>query len=113
MSSTTKQQADKIVKYLEVVKMHPRMYIAEDIPPISNFLYGFVAACESFGINLYQQYEDIFRKVEEERGWKFASYALWDQMRDAGLSDDEITQEILAVHIEVWRRVGERFSPSQ
>jgi hypothetical protein len=107
MSNITKQQIDQIVWRLKLVEKRPLMYMADHFPPVSNFLYGFVTACQAFGIEPFQEYRDTFYEVSEERGWKFgASHALWDQMSEAGLGDDEITQEMLALYIEVWRRVG-------
>lgn len=113
MSNVTKQQADKIVEYLEAVKKHPLMFIAEDIPSIFGFLQGFISAFDSWGTDLYQEYGNIWRIVDEERGWEFNIPPLWEQMRDAGLSSDEITQEMLAMHLEVWRRIGEKLSQEE
>lgn len=111
MSNVTKQQIDKIVKYLETVKTHPQMYMAEGIPSIFSFLDGFRVACASFGIELLdQQYRGIFCEVNEQRGWEYLAEPLWEQMKNSGLSNEEITQEMLAVYIEVWRRVGDTVS---
>lgn len=106
MSKPVKHQIDQIIWRLELVKKRPLMYMADHFPPVSNFLYGFVTACQAFGIEVHQEYRDTFYKVSEERGWKFgSSHTLWDQMSEAGLIGDEITQEMLTVYIEVWRRV--------
>jgi hypothetical protein len=102
---------DRIVEGLEDVKTRPRRFMAKDVPPFSNFLRGFVIACQLFDTDLFHRYEDIFREVCAERGWEYMLEPIWAQMSEAGLNDDEVTQETLTLYIEVMCRLGT--TPSQ
>lgn len=96
------EQVEAVVQKLEDVLRRMPLWLEKpnDIDP---FLNGFRAACSSCGLILDhdQAYIDIIRA----RGWVYLSAAgAAPSMREKGLDDTAIAQELLRIEIEALKR---------
>lgn len=91
-----------VVKLLEVIRSRPQMFISKGLPEVVNFMLGFNTACRMLGLE--QPDEAIFSSVMVERGWETTTLATLNTMREDGLDDTAITEELLTCHIEAWQR---------
>ncbi len=71
----------------------------------STFLVGFQSACLIFGLMLPYKYRQL---ATEEHGWSPSAEA-WSlsEMRERGLTDEAIADEMLSIDIAAWRRMAE------
>jgi hypothetical protein len=61
-------------------------------------VFGFSIAAYALGLE-----NSDWLKVAEKRGWKISSVGTFPEMRERGMSDVEIADEVLAIEIEAWR----------
>ncbi|MEP7287277.1 MAG: hypothetical protein ABI947_16095 [Chloroflexota bacterium] len=90
-----------IINRLEEIRQRPMMWIGKltDIVP---FLNGFNSACF---VTVYENTRDNFyEEIVKGRGWHVSSQGPEFFMREKGLNDKEIADELLAIHIEVWKK---------
>lgn len=90
-----------VVKLLELVRGRPQMFIGKGLPEVVNFLLGFNTACRMLGLELPD--ETIFSSVLVEHGWETTTLATLNAMREDGMDDSAITEELLTCHIEAWQ----------
>lgn len=89
--------------FLEDVRTVPRMFFGDDVPNVMNFLRGMQFLYGSLGIQ--DDYLTIFNSVAEERGWPIRAHHPYHYMVERGMDEDAITAEVLAIEIEVWKRM--------
>ena len=93
-----------ISELLEFVKNRPVMYIGAKTPELLVvFLHGFY-----LGLNWTCDAESLVstkRQVTEERGWDSRNTISWAEMRESGLSDKKIVDELMTIEVESWKRV--------
>ena len=93
---------DEILKTLEAVQARPAMYFgnSKDLKSYSSFMAGFKSALWALGIDypLWSNFGEVFRI----RGWTSSSIDIHD-MREKGLDDEQIIQELMSLEILIWK----------
>jgi hypothetical protein len=100
MHEIDKEQLDSLVSVLAHMRLRPGMYFSNTVPAIQNYLHGFQTACTLLGFDIWKDEQEIWA----ERGWKISALHPINQMRDKGMSDDEIAAEVFAMLILHLRR---------
>jgi len=93
----------KLLLVLEHARERPGMYFS-NIDAADSFLRGFrIAANTCIGMN------DLVHKfrgqVTIERGWVWSSLPPWGEMKQTGMSEQDVIKEMLTIEIEAWKRV--------
>ncbi|MGI4789124.1 MAG: hypothetical protein ACRYFS_09780 [Janthinobacterium lividum] len=94
----TKTGLLNIIGELENVCKRPAMWInkKDDVDGVINFLQGFLTACDALGFGYSR---DISRQVHVESDWESGAEGVWLQMRQKGMSEEAIVQELLRMEI--------------
>jgi hypothetical protein len=80
------------------------MYVGRTDEAVDNFLNGFHAACQVFGIE-WSPTDPLYRQITTEQGWEWnASYGPSFEMRRNELPEDQVMVEMLQIEVEYWRR---------
>ncbi len=96
----------KLIENLEHVIKYPTMYMGRATwDAVNIFIYGFSCAYGAMGVPLTL---DIRRQATNSRGWEFTSIRGADQMREQGLSEEQIVQELLLIEIKILELVAGR-----
>lgn len=83
---------DEIASVMHMICSRKEMYFQPtDSATANNFIWGFVTGCFVCGVDLDLQ------AAEKQRGWKTEACGPIPEMKERGLSDDEITDELLAI----------------
>lgn len=100
----TKTGLLNIIGQLENVHKRPALFIGrkDDVDGVINFLQGFLAACDALG---FRYSRDINRQVIIESDWETGAEGVWLQMRQKGMSEEEIVQELLRLEIKGWQKL--------
>jgi len=86
------KSADDIASVMQLVCSRQDMYFQPtDSATAMNFINGFLTGCFVFGVDLDWQ------AAEQKRGWKTVACGPIPEMKQRGLADDEITNELLAI----------------
>jgi uncharacterized metal-binding protein len=84
--------ADEIASTMHAICSRKGMYFEPTDPATAmNFINGFLTGCFVFGRNLDWQ------SAEQQRGWKTNACGPIPEMQQRGLTDDAITDELLAI----------------
>ena len=102
-----KQQIERLIHFLEDLKERPSIHITGAAPSVENFISGFNSACYLFGFNIGMGSPDL-EEAMLACGWEDTPQKSLYQMTVKGLSDDEITQEVLKYHTLAWKMYLER-----
>ncbi len=94
---------DKLPQMLEIVLKAPRMFFGDEMPSVFNFVEGLRFMYSELDVS--DAYYDTFNMVIKERGWRFSAHHPFVEMRERGMSEQEITAEVLTIEIEVWKRL--------
>jgi hypothetical protein len=99
---TEQQIAAKVIWTLEKIALRIRMYVSDGTPEgLQQLLHGFYMALHMCGF----RHTDMRNQVIYDRGWCISSMGeLW-QMREKGMNDDQMIQEIFTIEIETWKRM--------
>lgn len=105
-------QIARLIELLEHVRHRPGMFIG-GIEPIClrNYLNGIYE-----GFRLLDFAPDLFHisPITRERGWRDnTTFGSYPHMKEMGLSDAEIVDEELAIHIEMWRRLRDAWDDKE
>ena len=92
----------RLIEHLEKLRQAPHLFSGKqpcgDLPATWIYLEGFRHACQILGVDLSDEW-----KIFEERGW--GNTTLPDKkMRQQGLDNQAVTNEILAILIETLNR---------
>jgi hypothetical protein len=98
------QPITSIVSTLKHVSERPKLYVGADLLSIKNFLDGFNLACTALG--LAAQREKYLNEIIVLRGWRLSA-SLIHEMKERGLDEEQIAQEFLAIHVQVWEKLQE------
>jgi hypothetical protein len=94
-----------IEETLRLLQTRPRLFLGEvTLERVNVWLGGFEAGCAALGVAIPR---DVFTKVLQERGWKESAYGQIPQMREKGLSDDQIVQELIEIQVALYQSVKE------
>jgi len=96
-----KQEIERLIDFLEDLKERPSRNITGAAPSVANFISGFNAACYFF--NIPGLGDPPLAEAMLACGWEDTPQKSLYQMKVKGLSDDEITQEVLRYHILAWK----------
>ncbi len=95
-----------IVGQLELVRGRKMMFIGSSSSlAMSAYLSGYHSAAQALGVLL--PYEN-WQSAKEERGW-LRSAEVWpvSEMRERGMADEAMADEMLAIDIAAWQRIIE------
>jgi hypothetical protein len=70
-----------------------------DVTATENFLGGFHLGCSACGLEVPFE---IRERVTIERGWQWSAALPSDQMREKGLAEEEMIDELFAIEIAAW-----------
>ena len=98
---------EQIIDLLEEVKQRPFSYLGPPnetgTPSIHSFLDGVHAACGTLGLRRASYASDTYEAIIAARGWQKSALRVWVEMRAQGRSEEEITQEMLDIEIDLWK----------
>lgn len=100
----TKTGLLNMIGVLENVYKRPALYIGrkDDVDGVVNFLQGFLTACDALGFGYSR---DINRQVIVEDDWEPGAQGVWLQMREKGMSEEEIVKELVRLEIKNWQKL--------
>lgn len=97
------EQIRELIKYLEIIQERPKFHFGDTVPPVVNFLWGFHLACYALG--LATERDQLYNSVQSEHGWEINAMHPAGKMQEAGLNQEEVIHELLAMELETWRKV--------
>ena len=96
--------AELIVRLQHVMK-HPAMYMGDvTIASALSFQAGLYCACSAIGMPLTTT---LCSRASNSRGWEYGSSGAVQPMREAGLTEEQIVQELLLIEIKMLELVAE------
>ena len=107
-----------IVSTLEHAQRRPAMFMydAGRVVVVTSFLSGFGTACSALGHSYSKQ---TFEAIFDQRGWKrfgnraeLLSKKTGKNMKDSGMSDAEIINELFSIEIECWKSLLDDPAPA-
>ena len=100
----TKTGLLNIINALEIVYERPALFIGEkdNVDSTMKFLQGFLVASDALG---FKYSRDISRQVIIENDWEPRPGGVWLQMRDKGMSEEAIVQELIRLEIKNWQKL--------
>jgi hypothetical protein len=91
---------ERIVEFLTSVRSRKPMHLETvDAAAAMNFLHGFRVGCMACGFDLPPE---CCEQATTGRGWEWSAAGTAGQMRERGLSEEAIADELLAIEIEAW-----------
>lgn len=102
-------EASRIIDDLHIAKEKTALYIYPiNTDSLFNFLYGLercflISFDESEIRSRFRELVDAGQEAIRKRGWKPLSVKPVLEMRDKGLSEEEIIKEFIEIEIEKWR----------
>ena len=103
-------QIESLVKRLEQVRQRPWIWIGRVDPELAKvFLFGIDLCMESIGSGRVQE---IRWQVESDRGWESSARGPISHMERKGLTAEAMVNELIAIEIETWKRVGAAHNPA-
>jgi hypothetical protein len=93
---TTKEKLENMVGALAHIRLRPQMYAgSREIDVVHSFLNGFYFAFSFWGLTINETENQFMR----ERGWIISSGGLVAVMKEKGLSNQEMTDEMFTILI--------------
>lgn len=95
-------EVENIIKIYEAILARPSMYFgtSRDYSAVIHFTTGFyqsLTATNQFSPT-YINRQEIYKL----RGWKSTQFGAVDEMKEKGMSDEEIVKELTLVELKVW-----------
>lgn len=91
---------ERIIEILRSARGRKAMYLGTaDVASAEDFLNGFQVGCFACGQDIPPE---IRERVTTERGWRWSAMGPIVQMRERGLTEEEIIDELFAIEIEAW-----------
>ena len=95
---------DEAVTTLRAFAKRPGMYVNPvGVATVESFLTGLSAGLACAGL-VYDQ--EVYKAVAASRGWKWRATGIVWHMREKGLSEEAIIQELIAIECEAYSRVA-------
>ena len=102
---------DRILQLLQMIKKQKGMFLYPlEVATLEVYLAGFRAGCASFGADIPKE---LRRKVTEARGWKRSAAGPVAQMKEKGMGEEAIMDELLDMEIEIYRQLGEKIAAAR
>jgi hypothetical protein len=93
---------DHILDILRSARQRKPMYLQSvNIAAADNFLSGFKIGCFACGLEVPVE---IRERVTIERGWQWYAALPITEMRERGLSEEQIVDELFAIEIAAWEK---------
>jgi hypothetical protein len=87
----------KAIEYLRSFQKRKGMYVQPlDVPNVESFLTGFRIGCMATG--LFRDH-DPWNRASERRGWACGAMSPADVMRERGMDDEAIIDELIEIEI--------------
>lgn len=91
---------ERIIEILRSARGRKAMYLGTiDVPSADSFLYGFRVGCFACGRDLSLA---VRERVTTAHGWEWSARGPIEEMRERGLSEEEIVDELFAIEISAW-----------
>lgn len=95
---------ERLMQLLQQVQKQKGMFLFPlSVASLENYLNGFRAASAACGIEVPRK---LRQQVLESRGWKFAGAGPVPQMKERGLTEEAMLEELLEIEIEQLRRLS-------
>jgi hypothetical protein len=94
---------DNILATLAHIKKRPFMHVYPNAEAAINFLHGFNAGCSTAGYRISHTPETPYQAIIEARGWPFYAGRPITEMRNAGMTEEQIIQELVEIEILTWK----------
>jgi hypothetical protein len=93
---------DRVLEILRSARHRKSMYLDSiELGAAVNFLNGFKVACFACGLEVPLK---IQKQVTIERGWKWNALGAIKEMQEAGLSEEQVVDELFAIEISGWEK---------
>jgi hypothetical protein len=90
----------RIIEILRSARDRKAMYLGTvDVPSAENFLNGFQVGCFACGPDVPLE---VRERVTTARGWGWSAKRPIEEMRERGLNEEEIVDELFAIEIAAW-----------
>jgi hypothetical protein len=90
---------DRLLEILRSARDQKAMHFAPvDVAATLNFLNGFFTGCFAFGHDVPIE---IQKQVATEHGWRVSAMDAVEDMREHGLTEEEIIKELYGIQIEI------------
>ena len=100
-----KDVVEKLIEEVRRVVERPVMYLGSvTVASAIGFQAGIYCACSAFGITLTTA---LRSRASNSRGWKFGPSGGVNPMREHGLTEEQIVQELLLNDIKMLEMVAE------
>ncbi|MBA3470948.1 MAG: hypothetical protein H0T53_15040 [Herpetosiphonaceae bacterium] len=94
----------QIIAWLTTAMTHKGMVFGgADLEPFLDWHMGFGQGVAMAGVQLELAPEGVWWALAQQRGWHVLATLPWREMREHGMSDDAIIDEILTIDILAWR----------
>jgi hypothetical protein len=92
-----KEQTVKLINLLNHIREKPGLYTGDGYEPekIQVLLLGIRLCQNTFGLE-----QPSYAEIAEKRGWRYQPRGLIPEMKETGLSDQEIINELIEIEIE-------------
>ena len=102
--ASASERTRRIVEILNSVRSRKAMYFSPvTVEAADTFLGGFVVGCLASG--------SIDRsgivESQQARGWQIEAYGVIPQMRERGMTDEQMIDELIDIHIDAFAQRGE------
>jgi hypothetical protein len=94
---------EDIIEWLENIRSRPRMFFIEESPNGVSAFSWFVRAVDMLGFDTDPECD-----IYQERGWRLNSFGYTPSMKEKGLTDKEMAQEMLTIEILTWKKLLEK-----
>jgi hypothetical protein len=103
---------DGAIKLLRQLQKQKEAFVHPlEIGGVETYLAGFRAGCAAFGAELPPK---LRASVLERRGWKRSAAGPVPQMKEKGMTDLAVMDELIEIEIELWQRFAElRAAPAK
>jgi hypothetical protein len=105
MLSMEEQPIDHLLGILESLAARPQMYVRPvEIATVQSYLWGLAAGHTTAGVPCnWPQFLDLMQEAAKSRGWEALSTGDEQQMREKGMGDASIIQELIAIYTDAIR----------
>lgn len=91
---------ERILEILRSARSRKAMYLGTvDVPSAESFLNGFEVGCFACGRDLPLE---IREQATTARGWTWSAARPIDEMRQRGLTEEQVVDEFFAIEIAAW-----------
>lgn len=104
-------QLTVLIDLLEEARSQPEKFLTPDMPAAQVFLSGFGTTCERLlGVEVA---DTAYAEAAQARGWQRTDLGIWQEMREKGLSDDQIRDELITLQIAAWQLRKTKLAPPE